>query len=122
MKKLLLIALLNIGLLSFNTVNAHESAAKHGGMVQTANDLSFELVLKGNKAFIYIDDHDQPVSPVGMTGKMTILNGKEKSEARLIPDKDKLLAENVKLSKGAKIIASIVTHDQKTSTVRYSVK
>lgn len=46
---------------------AHVAKPKHGGVVQAANDLSFELVAKGDIATIYIEDHDNPFPAAGAT-------------------------------------------------------
>jgi hypothetical protein len=81
------------GELSAHTGNAfaHGAKPKHGGVVQAANDLSFELVAKGDTATIYIEDRDKPFSAAGATGKLTVLNGAQKTEATLI-DKDVVFA------------------------------
>ena len=51
MKKLLTVAVLGLSALSFNVALAHGDAkAKHGGVVATANDLSFELAADGGNA------------------------------------------------------------------------
>ena len=45
MKKLLTVVVLGLSALSFNAAFAHGGGApKHGGVVATASDLSFELV------------------------------------------------------------------------------
>ena len=103
---------------------AHGAKPKHGGVVQTANDLSFELVAKGDTATIYIEDHDKPFSAAGATGKLTVLNGAEKTEATLQPTANGTLeAKGVSgLTKGAKAMATITFADKKTSNVRFSIK
>src|SRR5688572_30087928 len=102
---------------------AHTDKAKHGGIVQAASDLSFELVPKGDVATIYVEDHGKPYATAGMSGKLTVLNGTEKSEAELRPAGDnRLEARGVKLGKGAKAVASLATAQKKTVTVRFAVK
>jgi hypothetical protein len=121
--KLLVAVVLGLSALSFNTAMAHGSAkAKHGGVVSTASDLNFELVGTPTGATLYIDDHGKPMAPTGMSGKLTVLNGAEKSEAELAVAGDKLEAKGVKLAPGAKVVAALTTPAKKAITVRFTVK
>jgi hypothetical protein len=102
---------------------AHGAApARHGGVVQTASDMSFELVAVADGAALYVVDHDDDYDARQMSGKLTVLNGTEKSEAELKPaGGNKLEAKGVKLGKGAKVVAA-VTEGRKTISVRFTVK
>jgi hypothetical protein len=102
---------------------AHGGAtAKHGGVVQLASDLSFELVALADGAAIYVEDHGKPLAPTGMSGKLTVLNGSERSEGSLVDSGDKLEAKGVKLARGAKAVAALTTANKKAITVRFTVK
>lgn len=123
MKKLFTVVALGLVALSFNAALAHgEAKARHGGVVVKASDLSFELVGTPTGAAIYVDDHGKPVAPAGMAGKLTVLNGSEKSEAELAVAGDKLEAKGVKLAAGAKVVAALTTPNKKAITVRFTVK
>ena len=123
MKKLLTVGVLGLTALSFNAAFAHGGAkAKHGGVVAMASDLGFELVTTPAGAAIYVDDHGKPMAPAGMTGKLTVLKGSEKSEAALTVAGDKLEAQGVKLAPGAKVVAALTTPAKKAITVRFTVK
>lgn len=123
MKKLLTVVVLGLSALSFNAAFAHGGAkAKHGGVVATASDLGFELVGTPTGAAIYIEDHGKPMAPAGMSGKLTVLNGADKSEAELAVAGDKLEAKGVKLAPGAKVVAALTTPAKKAITVRFTVK
>ena len=123
MNKLLTVVVLGVSALGVGGALAHGPAGpKHGGVVQVANDLLFELVGKDGNAHIYIEDHGRPVAPNGLKGKLTVLNGAEKSEADLVEAGDKLEAKGVKLASGAKVVAALVTPSAKTITVRFTVK
>ncbi len=123
MNKLLAVFVLSVSALSFNLAMAHGGAqAKHGGVVTTASDLGFELVGTPDGAAIYVEDHGKPMAPTGLKGKLTVLNGAEKSEADLVVAGDKLEAKGIKLSKGAKVVAALVTPAAKAITVRFTVK
>lgn len=123
MKKLFTAVLLALSVLSFNAAFAHGGAtAKHGGVVVMASDLGFELVGTASGAAIYVEDHGKPMPPTGMTGKLTLLNGAEKSEAELAVVGDRLEAKGVKLAAGAKVVAALTTPAKKSVTVRFTVK
>jgi hypothetical protein len=123
MKQLLTVVVFGLTALCFNVALAHGGAAvKRGGMVATASDLSFELVGTPDGAVIYIEDHGQPMAPTGLKGKLTVLNGAEKSEADLVVAGDKLEARGLKLTKGAKVVAALVTPAAKAITVRFTIK
>lgn len=123
MKKRLVGVVLGLSALWLNVAFAHESGkARHGGVVAAASDLTFELVTEGGNAVIYVEDHGKPVAPTGMKGKLTVLNGTEKSEAALVVAGGKLEARGLKLAKGAKVVAALTTPAAKAITVRFTVK
>ncbi|MES2714549.1 MAG: hypothetical protein V4795_02210 [Pseudomonadota bacterium] len=110
MKKLVTAVVLGLSALSVQVAMAHGAAqAKHVGVVATASDLGFELVSTADGAVIYVEDHGKPMAPTGLTGKLTVLNGSEKSQADLV-------------AKGAKVVAALVTPAAKAITVRFTVK
>jgi len=122
MKKYALFGVLALAMAS-TVVMAHGPAkAQYGGIVQTAGDLSFELVTQGTGAVIYVVDHDKPADVRNATGKLTVLNGTEQSEGEIKPSQgNKLEVANVKLGKGAKAVAAISGLEGKTVTVRFTV-
>jgi hypothetical protein len=123
MKKRLTVLVLGLSALWCNVATAHGSAqARHGGVVAMASDLGFELVSTPDGAAIYVEDHGKPMAPTGMTGKLTVLNGSEKSEAALAVAGDKLEAKGVKLAAGSKVVAALTTPGKKAITVRFTVK
>lgn len=110
--------------LSTPAAMAHGGAGPmHGGVVQMAADLSFELVATADGALIYIQDHGKDADAAGFDGKLTVLHGAEKSEAPLqAAGGNKLQAKGVKLAQGAKAVATLSTRSKKTITVRFIVK
>lgn len=123
MKKLLSAALIGMAALGFNAALAHSGAEpKHGGTVQAAGDLSFELVAQPDGAAVYVEDHGKPMDPAGMSGKLTVLHGGQKSEAELTPAGDKLEAKDVTLSAGTRAVAALRTAGKKLITVRFVVR
>lgn len=96
---------------------------KHGGIVRAASELSFEIVPAADRTTIYIEDHGKPVSTQGMSGKLIVLEGVHKSEAALVPaGNNRLVAQGIKLGKGAKAVATVNTTQKKVVTVRFSIQ
>lgn len=97
--------------------------SKHGGVVQIASHITFELVTTPDGALIYALDHDKEMDVARFSGKLTVLNGTEKSETALKPaGGNRLEAKGIKLSPGAKAVAVLNSENKKTITVRFMVK
>jgi hypothetical protein len=124
MKSMLLPALLAAGLLAAAPAWSHgDDKARHGGIVQMAGEVKFELVAKGDSAEVYLDDHGTAIPTAKLSGKLTVMSGSNKSEAKLEPEgNDKLVARGVKLAKGDKVIALVTMADKSTSSARFVVK
>jgi len=124
LKTIVPVVLLSLGLLGASAVQAHGTAkARHGGIVQMANDLQFELVVETDGASLYLSDHDQPMAAGGVSGKLSVLQGTQKIEAELRPSSEnRLKATGVKLAKGDKVVAVLNNLNGKTTTVRFTVR
>lgn len=123
MKKFLTTMLLALAGLALNTAWAHgEVKARHGGVVQEVNDLTFELVPHATGAAIYIADHEQPMKPVGMNGKLSVLVDGVKKDYPMVLGVDRIEVGGVKLVKGMRAVAVINGVKGKTVTVRFTMK
>lgn len=124
MKKLLALAALTASCALSGQAMAHGAVAKHGGIVQNANDLAFELVNQDGKTTIYIDDHGRDVATAGASGTLTVLKGAKKTELPLLPAgaNTLLVKGDAGLAAGAKAVAAITFADKKTASVRFSMK
>ena len=101
MKKHLLAAVvLGLSALSFNA--AHGPRRRQGQAWRRGADgerpVASNWSALPDGAAIYVEDHGKPMAPTGMSGKLTVLNGTEKSEADLAAAGDKLEAKGVKLA------------------------
>jgi hypothetical protein len=103
---------------------AHGDKPKHGGIIQTASDIHFELVQKGNVATIYMEDHGKALPSAGAQGKLIVLNGAEKTEAELEPSGGNMMRtkSDAKLAKGSKVVAQITLANKKQVSVRFLVQ
>lgn len=70
----------------------------HGGQLKESGDWRFELVQQAgaaggnNTLLVYVTDHDgKPVATAGLKASATVLAGKEKQTATLLPDGDNRL-------------------------------
>ncbi|PIM51158.1 hypothetical protein CS062_21235 [Roseateles chitinivorans] len=113
-----------VGALTFNSALAHGAGEpRHGGIVQVANDVNFELVVDADGATLYLVDHDEPMSSKGISGKLTVLQGAKKVEVDVKEAGDnELRAIGVKIGKGDKVVAVLNNVEGKTATVRFSIK
>ena len=100
---------------------AHEHKPLHGGIVVEASHMDWELVAKPERIVIHVRDHGKKASTVGATAKLTLLVGKEKSEAVLKPaGDDRLEAEGpFKLVSGAKLVATVKLTGKAPANVRF---
>ena len=122
--KRLLTALLAVAALATGGAWAHgDDKSRHGGQVQMAGETKFELVAKGDTVELYLDDHGTTMPTGKLTGKLTVMSGSNKSEAKLEPEgTDKLVAKGVKLVKGDKVITLVTMADKSTSSARFVIK
>jgi hypothetical protein len=100
-----------------------DHTAKHGGIFVETKALDFEVVVKPDVIQVYVQDHGKPVKLEGAKGKVTLLNGSEKSEVNLVSAGDKMEAKGAfKIAKGTKGIASVILVGKSAATARFEVK
>jgi hypothetical protein len=96
---------------------------KHGGIFVETKALDFEIVAKPDVIQVYVADHGKAVKLDGAKGKVTLLNGAEKTEVELTPAGEKLEAKgSFKVAKGTKGIASVTLAGKSTASARFEVK
>lgn len=122
MKKMLVALSASMALFTVE-LSAHGPAtAMHGGVVQSAADLQFELVPGQDGVALYVVDHGKPADSSRLSGKLTVLNGTEKSEAELKPaGANRLQAANLRVGPGAKVVAMIKGAGDMPVTLRFAV-
>lgn len=96
---------------------------KHGGIFVETKALDFEIVAKPDVIQVYVADHGKPVKLDGAKGKVTLLNGSEKSEVDLAPVGDKMEAKgSFKVAKGTKGMAIVTLAGKSPATARFEIK
>lgn len=124
MKKIFAIAALAASVAFSGNVLAHGAKPKHGGIVQSAGDLSFELVARDGAATIYVDDHGKDLPTAGASGTLTVLKGTQKTALPLAAGANNTLVAKggATLAPGSKAVAAVTFADKKTVSVRFSIK
>ena len=102
----------------------HEHQPLHGGIVVEAHDMDYELVARPDRLTLHLRDHGKPAKTEGVSAKLTLLNGTEKSEAVLTPaGEGKLEAKGAfKVAPGTKVVALVTLPGKKAANVRFAVK
>lgn len=124
MKKIFAVAAMAASVALSGNVLAHGAKARHGGIVQSAGDLAFELVARDGGTIIYVDDHGKDLPTAGATGTLTVLKGAQKTELTLEAGANNTLVVkgNARLAPGSKAVAAVTFADKKTVSVRFSIK
>lgn len=104
--------------------HGHDHKPLHGGIVAESGEMEFELVAKPDGITLHVRDNGKPASSKGATGKVTLLNGTEKTEAALAPaGDDKLEAKgSFKVGPGTKVVAAVNLAGKKPVNLRYAIK
>lgn len=106
-----------------SSVHSHGAPkAQHGGVVATANDLTFELVPQGERTSLYVFDHGKALDAKAYSGKLTVLTGTQRSEAELTPAGANRLDAAIPVNKGAKAVATLTVNGKTPMTVRFTAK
>lgn len=101
--------------------HAHDPA--HGGIVAAAKEADYELVARADVLQLYVSDHGKARDLSKASARLTLLSGKEKHEAQLLPAGDKLEARGAfKLAPGTKVVAVVIDGGKTLGTARFTLK
>ncbi len=97
---------------------------QHGGVVVETKDMDFELVAKQGLITLYLREHGKVIDAKGATGKVTVLNGAQKTEATLAHvGGNKIEAKGAfPAGPGTKIVAMVQWPGKKPMNVRFALK
>lgn len=102
---------------------AEDHASKFGGVVVETKAGDLELVAKPELIVIHVSDHGKPMKLTSATGKVTVFNGKDKTEAPLALVGDKLEAKgSFKVAAGAKALAEVSLNGKPAVSARFTLK
>ena len=123
MKKTLAAALLAATAIALPTFAAEDHAPKHGGVVVETKAGDPELVAKPELIVIHVSDHGKPMKLSSASGKVTVFNGNDKTEAPLALAGDKLEAKgSFKVGAGTKLVAVVTLPGKPSTTARFTLK
>ena len=123
MKKNLFAPLLIATALALPAYAAEDHAPKHGGVVVETKAGDLELVAKPERIVIHVSDHGKPMKLSSASGKVTVFNGNDKTEAPLALIGDKLEAKgSFKLGAGTKVLADLTVNGKPAVAARFTLK
>jgi hypothetical protein len=96
---------------------------KHGGIVVETKAADLELVAKPDVMQIYASDHGKPMALKSGSGKITVFNGNEKTEAPLTLVGERLEAKGAfKVSAGTRVLAEVSLNGKPAVAARFTIK
>jgi len=100
----------NVPVRSANVQYWDQEEPQHGGVTNwnTNSEYSFELVVNGESAIIYVEDHEVPVDTSGAKGELTVTRNGSSQTAKLDPDGDnRMMARRFSIKGGDRVVARI---------------
>ena len=123
MKKTLFAPILIATALALPAFAAEDHTPKHGGVVVETKAGDLELVAKPELIVIHVSDHGKPLKLSSASGKVTVFNGNDKTEAPLALIGDKLEAKgSFKLGAGTKVLADLTVNGKPAVAARFTLK
>ena len=123
MKKTLFAPILIATALALPAFAAEDHTPKHGGVVVETKAGDLELVAKPELIVIHVSDHGKPLKLSSASGKVTVFNGNDKTEAPLALVGDKLEAKgSFKLGAGTKVLADVAVNGKPAVAARFTLK
>ena len=102
---------------------ADDHAPKHGGVVVETKAGDLELVAKPELIVIHVSDHGKPMKLANGSGKVTVFNGKDKSEAPMALVGDQLEAKgSFKVGAGTKVLTEVSLNGKPAVSARFTLK
>lgn len=123
MKHLLTTLLIAAATTALPAFAADDHKPMHGGVVLETKAGDLELVAKPDLIVIHVSDHGKPMKLTSATGKVTVFNGNDKTEAPLTLVGDKLEAKGgFKVGAGAKVLAEVALNGKPAVAARFTLK
>ena len=102
---------------------ADDHVPKHGGVVVETKAGDLELVAKPDLMVVHVSDHGKAMKLSSGSGKLTVFNGNEKTEAALALVGDKLEARgSFKVAPGTKVLAEVSLNGKPAVSARFTLK
>jgi hypothetical protein len=104
--------------------HAKDHQPAHGGIVVEQHHFDWELVAKPERIVLHARELGKPFGTAGASGKLTLLSGKDKTEAPLKPAGDNRLEAvgPFKLGPGTKVVATVTLAGRPPANVRFTLR
>ncbi len=100
-----------------------DHAPQHGGVVVETKAGDLELVAKADVIQIHVRDHGKAMKLSSASGKVTVFNGKDKTEAAIALVGDKLEAKgSFKVGAGANALVEVAINGKPAVSARFTLK
>lgn len=121
--KRFLLPLLFASAIALPAFAADDHVPKHGGVVVETKAGDLELVAKPELMVLHVSDHGKAMKLTSASGKLTVFNGNEKTEAALALVGDKLEAKgSFKFTAGSKVLAEVSLNGKPAVSARFTLK
>ncbi len=118
-----LLPLLAASALAPPALAADDHAPKHGGVMMETKAGDLELVAKADMIILHVSDHGKPMKLTSGSGKVTVFNGNQKTEAPLALVGGKLEAKgSFKVGAGAKALVEVSLNGKPAVAARFTIK
>lgn len=102
---------------------ADDHAPKHGGIVVETKAGDLELVAKADAMLLHVSDHGKPMKLTSASGKVTVFNGNDKTEAPLTLVGERIEARgSFKVAPGTKVLAEVALNGKPAVSARFTLK
>ncbi|HEX2545933.1 MAG TPA: hypothetical protein VHL79_13700 [Ramlibacter sp.] len=96
---------------------------QHGGVVQSVKDIDYELAPHAQGLMLYVEDHGNPVSMAGVTGKVVLVHGTQRTEVVLRPaGENRLLATGMQLAGGQRATALLTMPSGRPVVIQFPAR
>jgi hypothetical protein len=118
-----LLSLVAASALALPVLAVDDHAPKHGGVVLETKAGDLELVAKADAIVIHVSDHGKAMKLTSGSGKVSVFNGTEKTEAPLALVGGKLEAKgSFKIGAGTKVLAEVALNGKPPVSARFTLK
>ena len=110
-----------VAFIGLPVIAADDHTPKHGGVVVETKAGDLELVAKADLMVVHVSDHGKAMKL--SSGKLTVFNGNDKTEAPLALVGDKLEAKGgFKFGAGTKVLADVAVNGKPAVAARFTLK
>jgi hypothetical protein len=121
MKKFILrLTMLLVAAGSSQAIAHGDEQPQYGGVVRSVKEVAYELAPHSRGLMVYVSDHGNPLPTAGITGKLVLVNGMQRTEVALEPaGGNALLAGGLQLAAGQRAIAVLAMPSGRSVVIQF---